>query len=678
MGEKAGTRKRHHVAVSSRQCAMFAVIVLFMSACDWSGFGFDAANTRSTADAAPSVDAVRELAHAWSGPTAGPVASNPIVADNTALVTTTAGTLEAFGPVGGPDTPRCQFQTVCRPRWTATLGGPSTSTPTVSQGVVYAASDAGTLETFDLAGQSGCGGNPVVCTRRWSTVPVGALTSSPLVFGTTVYVGSADGNLYAYDAAGTTNCSGGVCAPLWRGPTGGAVTSSPAGSGSTVYVGSASGSLVAFDAGGTTNCTGRVCAPLWTASADGAVQSSPTISEGRVYIGSNSGTVSAFDAAGSVGCAGNPRTCSPRWTASTTGPIVASPAVGDGVLFIGSDDGTLRAYDAAGERECSGVPSHCEPIWVAALGGAVRGSPALANKVVYAGTSTGTLAAFDSAGTQGCGGSPVVCTPLWSRTVPGATSPPAVSRGRIFVGSETGLHVFLLVVPELPAELTTHTLTADSSDVFSFTADAPDTAVARAGSENVSGNTRVVFTRTDDLGSIDDQTCGTWESDAGGINQEGAALRVHPVDGGVKAITVTKNIAFGATWIFNVHVWDTSRLPVATQIASFDLGTTFRPGQVVRPLPWRLCARTDGSVVSFIVWPSSHPQPEWNDPAHGGSVVLPSGYAGAGTFGWYVGHLLATDEAAFGDLGIGASLSASGTRASTSSPRSPTNIASLP
>ncbi|MBK5288774.1 MAG: hypothetical protein JJE46_09930 [Acidimicrobiia bacterium] len=98
--------------------------------------------------------------------------------------------------------------------------------------------------------------------------------------------------------------------------------------------------------------------------------------------------------------------------------------------------------------------------------------------------------------------------------------------------------------------------------MFKFTADAPDHATARAGTDNVSGNTRVVFTHPADPATTDSQTCGTWSSDAGSFDQEGAALRVHTVDGGVKAITVTKNVVFGAKWIFNLHVWDTSRLPV--------------------------------------------------------------------------------------------------------------------
>lgn len=214
--------------------------------------------------------------------------------------------------------------------------------------------------------------------------------------------------------------------------------------------------------------------------------------------------------------------------------------------------------------------------------------------------------------------------------------------------------------------------------MFKFTADAPDHATARAGTDNVSGNTRVVFTHPADPATTDSQTCGTWSSDAGSFDQEGAALRVHTVDGGVKAITVTKNVVFGAKWIFNLHVWDTSRLPVAIQIGAFDLSPVFYPNQTLRPLPWSMCARTEGSTVSFVVWPSSQARPAWNDAASGGSVTLPSGYGDRGAFGWYVGHLRASDEASFRDLDVGSIPGAAGAPSQTLAPRAPTAIPGLP
>ncbi len=77
---------------------------------------------------------------------------------------------------------------------------------------------------------------------------------------------------------------------------------------------------------------------------------------------------------------------------------------------------------------------------------------------------------------------------------------------------------------------------------------------------------------------INEQSCATWSSQTAGHDQEGAVLRLSSIHGVTKGITVTKNIWLGATWIFNVHVWDTPAAQVGTQIAAFDLTSTFRAG----------------------------------------------------------------------------------------------------
>lgn len=661
------------------QLVLVVVLALIVAACDWTSFGFDAANTRATPDPAPNATAVGGLAHVWSGPTASPVAASPIVVDDTVFITTTSGKLEAFGPLDASDVTLCNWVTVCTPRWTAQLAGTSTSTPTVAGGVVYAASDHGTLQTFDAHGQLGCSGSPITCAAQWTTTGVGAITSSPLVSANSVYVGSADGNLYAYDARGVTNCVNRVCSPLWRGAVGGAITSSPAVAGGVVYVGSADGRLWAFDAAGSRNCTGSVCNALWSAPTGGAVRSSPAIAAGIAYVGSDSGSLSAYDAAGVTGCSGTPKTCAPLWSAPTGGPIVGAPAVADGRVMIGSDNANLTAYDAAGIVGCAGAPRICQPTWTAPMGSAVRGSPAVASHVVYAGSVGGQLAAFDVAGSRNCTGVPLVCSPLWSGSVAGAVSAPAISHGRVFVGSGNGLHVYRLVVTPTPTGVVTQSLTAEHDDVYGLSLNTGGKVTTTAAATNTGGNTRIGFTRPADGVATDAQSCATWSSDSSWRNQEGAALRVHAVPGGTQAITITKNIYFAANWFFNVHVWDTSQLPVAVQIGAFDLSSVFYPNQQLLPLPWRMCARTVDSTVSFIAWPAGESQPAWDDATHGGSVTLPTGFGGAGAAGWYIGHLEAGNQAAFTNLTAGPVISSSGVTAFRSTPpRPPTSILSLP
>ena len=503
--------------------------------------------------------------------------------------------------------------------------------------------------------------------------------SSPQIVGDTLYVGSTDADLYAYDARGVRNCTAGVCRPLWRAPMGGAVRSSPAVAAGVVYVGADDGRLAAVDAAGTTGCTAGVCDPLWYAVTGGPIQSSPAIAAGAVYVGSDDGRLDVYDAAGSTGCSGSPRVCAPLWSAVTGGPVVADPAIAEGRVVVASDDGSLRAYDAAGRASCAGTPRTCRPLWQASMGGAVRGSPAIAGGIVYAGATNGMLGAFDLLGARQCAGTPLACSPLWSDTLDAAVSAPSVSHGQLLVAAG-GLHVYRVVVAPAAPGLDTATLTSERADTYDITFPDPERASAHANLANVGGNTRVTFSRPSDGTGTDLESCATWTSDASWHNQEGAALRVHHVTGGVKAITVTKNIVYAANWIFNVHVWDTSRSPIATQIAKFDLEPVFFPNQQLVPMPWTLCARVVGSTVSFVVWPTSEPRPAWGDPSHGGSVTLPPGYDDPGAAGWYIGHLDAGDRAELADLAAGplATAGAGPSGAAATPARAPTAVASLP
>jgi hypothetical protein len=164
----------------------------------------------------------------------------------------------------------------------------------------------------------------------------------------------------------------------------------------------------------------------------------------------------------------------------------------------------------------------------------------------------------------------------------------------------------------------------------------------------------VAFWRRADKPAEDAQSCGTWRSNSRSGDQEGAVLRVATVRGVSRAITVTKNIFFGATYVFNVHLWDTSVSPVPfTLIGQFNLKSVFWPGGKPVPFPWRMCAQVFANTVSFVAWPANQPQPGWGDTTHGGSVTLPSGWDYAGATGWYVGHLQAADAVSFAGLGVG-------------------------
>ena len=166
-------------------------------------------------------------------------------------------------------------------KWTATtakpfLGSPWSS-PTVANGVVYAASNDEKLYAF----------NATTGTVLWATC-IGATTfSTPAVVKGMVYIGTGDGKLYAFNAI-----TGVV---LWVTDTGGEVDSSPAVANGVVYVGSIEatqndGKLYAFNA-----TTG---AELWTITAENYVQTSPAVANGVVYFVSGDFKVFAFHLAG--------------------------------------------------------------------------------------------------------------------------------------------------------------------------------------------------------------------------------------------------------------------------------------------------------------------------------------------------------------------------------------------
>lgn len=208
--------------------------------------------------------------------------------------------------------------------------------------------------------------------------------------------------------------------------------------------------------------------------------------------------------------------------------------------------------------------------------------------------------------------------------------------------------------PLVPLVLRHAVLTADGTDGYTFRP-AQNTVMVRAPKQNSSGNLRDVFWSADAPVQRDATTCATWSTASSGQLQQGAALNIaQRADGSVQAITVTKNVFPTGSWVFNVHVWDsaTARMEM---LKSFDLESTLSvPGDppVLVPLPWRVCARTEGSVLRFKAWRVADGEPRWGDARFGGAVLLPPTAPTAGYAGWYAGHLQAGMSAIFADLRV--------------------------
>lgn len=206
------------------------------------------------------------------------------------------------------------------------------------------------------------------------------------------------------------------------------------------------------------------------------------------------------------------------------------------------------------------------------------------------------------------------------------------------------------------------TLTQDPGDGFTLGWNATTaTATVTAAATNTAGNSRGLFWPANQTATLDGETCARWSSEDGGTAttgniQEGAALRVRVnADGTTDALTVTKNVWASAVYIFNTHTWhaDGTQNTQLTLIGQKNLANVFDTSgdpAAPNPLPWHLCAETSGTQLRFEAWREDETRPAYGDTTHGDDVNVPAPYVYAGAFGWYAGHLQASQSVTFDQL----------------------------
>ena len=203
--------------------------------------------------------------------------------------------------------------------WSFTTGGWVLTSPAVSEGVVYAASDDYNLYALD--GETG--------SLLWSYPTGDVIRSTPTVVDGRVLFGSNDNHLYALDAA--------TGQELWKYDTGDWVQYSPAVGNGAVYLatqGDAGQKVVALDA-----ATGE---SKWIADVAAPVDPTytPTIISNHVYVaGSSYGEFFALDAA----------TGDVAWQAEVGSYVESGPTVIEGAVYLTVINQAYALKEATGE-----------------------------------------------------------------------------------------------------------------------------------------------------------------------------------------------------------------------------------------------------------------------------------------------------------------------------------------
>jgi outer membrane protein assembly factor BamB len=317
---------------------------------------------------------VPKLVEKWEFPTGGSITAGVVVANGILYVASQDGTLYARNAGTG------------KALWSYPTGGPITSTPAVDNNSVFVYSTGGIFYAL----------NATTGKLLWQRSIGADSNSSPVTANGVVYVGTHyDGNLYAF------NQSNG--AMLWNFPTNYPLDS-PAVASGIVYVGSQNGYVYAVKAS-----TG---VQVWKRKTGEIVDSSPAIGAGQVYIGTTAGIVYSLDAS----------TGAVTWSLQPDGyQIRDSPAVDGGSVFIATDYGFVYAINA----------STGKAKWQAANGFPLRSSPAIANGVLYIGDANANGSNYNVDALDTATGKL-----LWTADTGGSDSPPAVSNGRVYEGSD--------------------------------------------------------------------------------------------------------------------------------------------------------------------------------------------------------------------------------------------------
>jgi len=282
----------------------------------------------------------------WSFQTSDAVTASPTLYEGLLYAASLDGTVYALDTADG------------KLKWSFQTAGSISVTPLVSAGKLYIANNNDSVYALDL--------NDRIVT--WSAQlhdPWGrGMSSSPTIENGQIYIGGPVG--WSVDNVNAqTGQIGWADTTLYGYPT----YSSPCYGLGMVFAGSSNGKIYAMN-----DATGKV---KWSFSTNNPVFSSPTLSNGRIYIGALNNTIYCIDAASGAGL----------WNFQTSGAVYSCPVVVDGILYAGDESGNLYALNAftGAQQWMTRVASNN-----------LYGGPTVANGMIYLGSLDDHVYAVDA------------------------------------------------------------------------------------------------------------------------------------------------------------------------------------------------------------------------------------------------------------------------------------------
>ncbi len=282
-----------------------------------------------------------------------------------------------------------------REKWSYQLGNQmDSSSPTVSNGIVYIGDEENTVYALDAASGHVIWFNQLGKYTDIHQATSSGIVPSPVVMNGIVYANSQNNYLYALDARTGRN--------LWSSEMPYVAMSTPVVANGIVYIGTEDGTLYAFDA-----VSGR---KIWSVQKQNFyfINVSPAVDKGVIYVAGFEGEVYTLDAVSGR----------EKWDSLIKGSDAGSysPVVVNGTVYITTISGQLAALDAITGREK----------WSSSQVGGFTSSPVVVGNTIYVYSYAGVFA-WDTASDH----------IRWFHSMSGAgtLSAPAVVNGTVYVGT---------------------------------------------------------------------------------------------------------------------------------------------------------------------------------------------------------------------------------------------------